>query len=288
MTRPYSPYDATTTDRYADHTSEPGSYPSGHSYSRGYNRDHSYGSGYGTGYDRGAYAGDYQDYDDYVRSEGGNDGGYDEGGFDEPDIEFYEEPLDRRWIWVAGVAGAILLVAVVCTVVILGGGDSGSVSATVAAPTPTSQPATTAPQDASATPRPAPPAAPSLSPETVTTVTPSPTPPSATAEPAPVAPPVEAAPPPAANPRAVTYQVTGNRQLIDLVTIVYTDQRGALQTDINVALPWTKTVVLDPGVELKSVTATSVAGQLNCSITDAAGNVLVAQANNTMIATCTQ
>lgn len=280
MTRPYSPYDAKTTDRYGDHAPGPGSYQSSHSYSRGYDRDP--GAGYGSGYDRGAYAGDYQDYDDYVRS-----GGDDDGGYDEPDIEFYEEPLDRRWIWVAGVAGAILLIAVICTVVILGGGDSGSVSATVADPTQTSQPATTVPQDASSAPRPAAPA-PSLSPETVTTVTPSPTAPSATAEPAPVAPPVEAAPPPVAEPRAVTYQVTGNRQLIDLVTIVYTDQRGALQTDINVALPWTKTVVLDPGVELKSVTATSVAGQLNCSITDAAGNVLVAQANNTMIATCTQ
>ena len=52
---------------------------------------------------------DYEDYDDY-------------------------EPIDRRWIWIAGVAGAILLVAVICTVVILGGGDSGSVSTTVAAP----------------------------------------------------------------------------------------------------------------------------------------------------------
>ncbi|ABK73072.1 MmpS family transport accessory protein [Mycolicibacterium smegmatis] len=274
MTRPYSPYDTATTNRHGDHAPEPGSYHG----SQGY--------GYGSGYGRGAYAGDYQDYDDYVRADGGN-GGFDDG-YDDPDIEFYEEPLDRRWIWVAGVAGAILLVAVICTVVILGGGDSGSVSATVADPTQTSQPATTAPQDASSTPRPLPPVAPSLSPETVTTVTPSPTAPAATAEPAPVAPPAEAAPPPAVNPRAVTYTVTGNRQLIDLVTIVYTDERGALQTDINVALPWTKTVVLDPGVELKSVTATSVAGQLNCSITDAAGNVLVNQANNTMIATCTQ
>ncbi|AKS35324.1 MmpS family transport accessory protein [Mycolicibacterium goodii] len=285
MTRPYSPYDAATTERFGDHAPEPGSYQS--PYSRGYDRDH----GYGTGYDRGRYTGDYQDYDQYVRSDNGYDGGYDDGydgDRDDPDIEFYEEPLDRRWIWVAGVAGAILLVAVICTVVILGGGDSGSVSATVAAPTQTSQPATTAPQDASSTPRPVPPVAPSLSPETVTTVTPSPTAPSATAEPTPVAPPAPAAPAPAVNPRAVTYQVTGNRQLIDLVTIVYTDERGALQTDINVALPWTKTVVLDPGVELKSVTATSVAGQLNCAITDAAGNVLVAQANNTMIATCTQ
>jgi hypothetical protein len=46
--------------------------------------------------------------------------------------------------------------------------------------------------------------------------------------------------------------------------------------------------VLNPGVELKSVTATSVAGQLNCSITDAAGTLIAAQNTNSMIATCTQ
>lgn len=263
MTRQYSPYDTRPTERFGNHAPEPGT-----------GRDDTglpgtgAGSGGYAGGEYGAYAGDYEDYDDFAG-----------------DIEFYEEPIDRRWVWVAGVAGAILLVAVICTVVILGGGDSGSVSAI---PTSPAQPtATTAPQDATSTPapRPAIPGGPSLSPETVTTVTPSPTP-SATAAPA-VAPPVQAAPP-APDPRTITYRVTGNRQLIDLVTVVYTDQQGALQTDINVALPWAKTVVLNPGVELKSVTATSIAGQLNCSITDASGAVLVQQANNSMISTCTQ
>ncbi|MDO3640183.1 hypothetical protein Q2100_30870, partial [Mycolicibacterium sp. KC 300] len=109
------------------------------------------------------------------------------------------------------------------------------------------------------------------------------------AVPEPPPPPAAAAPPPPApSPRAVTYQVTGNRPLLDLVTVIYTDHQGALQTELNVALPWTKTVVLDPGVELKSVTATSVTGQLNCAITDAAGATLASQAANTMIATCTQ
>jgi hypothetical protein len=201
--------------------------------------------------------------------------GLDEYAYDE-DYDDYE-PIDRRWIWVAGVAGAILLVAVLCTVVILGGGDSGSVSTTVN-PTTTAGPAatTSAPP---ATTTPAPPPAASLPPETVTTVTPSPT---ASAEPS--AAPPEAVP----SPRTITYTVTGNRQLIDLVTVIYTDQQGALQTDVNVALPWSKTVVLDPGVELSSVTATSVAGQLNCSITDSAGALIAAQNTNSMIATCTK
>ena len=196
------------------------------------------------------------------------------------DYEEYEdyEPIDRRWIWVAGVAGAILLVAVICTVVILGGGDSGSVSTTVAPPVTTSQPAPTTARPAATTPSAPPPAA-ALTPETVTTVTP-------TASAPPTDAPTDAAPAPA--PSTITYRVTGSRNLIDLVTVIYTDAQGALQTDVNVALPWAKTVVLNPGVTLSSVTATSVMGQLNCSITDAAGAAVAVQNNNTMIANCTK
>ncbi len=57
-------------------------------------------------------------------------------------------------MWIAGVAGAILFVAVIMASMILGGGDSGSVSATVAS----QEPATTAAPELSA--RPAPPRAP--------------------------------------------------------------------------------------------------------------------------------
>lgn len=194
--------------------------------------------------------------------------------------EYDYEPIDRRWIWIAGVAGAILLVAVICTVVILGGGDSGSISTTVAPPTTSQQAAATTSAPAATTPSARPPAA-ALPPETVTTVTP-------TASAPPVVAPPEAAPPPVPAPNTVTYSVTGNRQLIDLVTVIYTDQRGALQTDVNVALPWHKTVVLDPGVSLSSVTATSVMGQLNCSISDASGALIAQQNANSMIATCTK
>ena len=215
-----------------------------------------------------------------------NRGRYDEyhGLDDYEDYEDYDdyEPIDRRWIWIAGVAGAILLVAVICTVVILGGGDSGSVTTTVVAPT-TSQPAATTSAPPVATTPSAPPPAASLPPETVTTVTPTASAPPSTA-PTAAAP----APGPAPAPNTITYRVTGNRNLIDLVTVIYTDSQGALQTDVNVALPWAKTVVLDPGVSLSSVTATSVAGQLNCSITDASGTAIAVQNNNTMIANCTK
>ena len=213
--------------------------------------------------------------DDRVDEAVGDDD-YDYDEFDDYD----DYPADRRWLWVAGAAGVILLVAVVGTVVILGGGDSGTVSTTLAPAT--SRPAVTpsaAPPAPTATS--SPPAATSLPPETVTTVSPEPT---ASAAPTPA--PTEAAPAP--DPRTVVYRVTGNRQLIDLVTVIYTNAQGALQTDVNVALPWAKTVVLDPGVELSSVTATSVAGRLNCSITDAAGGTIAAQNNNTMITTCSK
>jgi hypothetical protein len=203
----------------------------------------------------------YADYDDYD---------------DDDDVRFYTEEDDRKWLWVASVAGIVLLIAVAGTLMILSGGDSGTTSATVSPETSEAAPFP------SAAPAPRRPSATALPPETITSVTPTPTaaPPSTAAEP------TEAAP--AADPRTITYTVTGNRQLFDLVTIIYTDQQGALQTDVNVALPWSKQVTLDPGVQLSSVTATSVAGQLNCTITDGSGAMLASQSNNTMIANCTR
>ncbi|MCV7063643.1 hypothetical protein H7I76_31600, partial [Mycolicibacterium vaccae] len=111
MNRPYtatSPYSLTPTERIRS--------PRG-------------GRGYGTYEDQDHYddldtdalppfPGDYRGADDGVE-----------------DYEDYldEEKLDRRWMWIAGVAGAVLFVAVITVSMILGGGDSGSVSATVAA-----------------------------------------------------------------------------------------------------------------------------------------------------------
>lgn len=221
-------------------------------------------------YDR--YDDGYQDYDD-------PDG--------EEDDEIDEAHIDRRWMWIGGVAGAVLFVAVIATSLILSGGDSGSVSATVTSQLATSS-AAPAPSQA---PRAATPPTRSLPAETITTVTPSveapPAPSAAPAAPS-LLPPPQAAPPPAAAPGTITYRVTGNRELIDLVTVIYTDQQGALQTELNVALPWSKTVVLDPGVTLSSVTATSVRGQLNCSITDAGGNLIASQNSNSIITNCTR
>jgi hypothetical protein len=82
--------------------------------------------------------------------------------------------------------------------------------------------------------------------------------------------------------------VTGTKTLLDLVNVVYTDARGYPQTEFNVSLPWTKVVVLNPGVTTQSVVATSFVGRLNCAIVNAQGQVEVASANNANLATCTK
>jgi hypothetical protein len=133
---------------------------------------------------------------------------------------------------------------------------------------------------------------PVLPPETVTTVTPPSRQPSPTATstaptetPPPVA--VPAVPPDVAE-RTFVYRVTGTKGLLDLVTVVYTDATGAPQTDFNVSLPWSRTVVLNPGTGLRSIVATSLTGHLNCSISDGVGQNVAISTSSTMIATCSR
>ncbi|MET0899886.1 MAG: MmpS family transport accessory protein [Mycobacterium sp.] len=230
----------------------------------------------GTGFYSG---GGYRTTDEY-RDSSTYDDEYDE------DYDYYEGP-DTRWRWLAGLAVAVLLAAALAITLVMRSDNTSPTAQTEAAPPATS----TAPRTVIATvpPSPAPPPTAQLSPETVVTVT---TAPSATAVPSPVPPvPAPLVPPAAApappDPRTITYTVTGTRQLIDLVTIIYTDEQGMPRTEVNAALPWSRTVVLNPGVDFQSVTATSITGQLNCAITDAAGATLIAQTNNSMIATCT-
>jgi hypothetical protein len=199
-----------------------------------------------------------------------------------------DEPVDKRWRPVAAIAGIVFALAVTATVVIVNGGDSASTTVTVTTP-PT--------RTVIATPRPSAPAAPpgtSLSPETVTTVTPpprksTPTPTADSTDVPAVVPPPEAAPsvPPDAAARTFLYQVNGTKQLLDVVTVIYTDAHGVPQTDLNVSLPWSRTVVMDPGVQIRSVVATSLTSQLSCLITDGAGQPIATSASTLMIATCT-
>lgn len=243
--------------------------------------DDSFGDdAYDGAYDDDAYDADSYDEDHHA---GGHDDGYAGDGY------YYQ--TDNRWRWVAVIAAVVLLVAVIATAMALQSGDS-STATTTPTPTDEAQDAITSSQSASASAPPtsakrsaaaATPAPGGLPAETVVTV-----PPSVSAHQNPDTPAVaEPADPATAPERTITYTVTGDRQLFDLVTVIYTDEQGFPRTDINVALPWTRTVVLNPGVDLKSVTATSVAGKLNCSISNGSGDTLVQQNAGTILAACT-
>jgi len=222
----------------------------------------------------------------------------DDESYDTDDADFYLDdgyddsrwtgwPPDSRWRPATAILGAVIALGAIATAVILNSGDSASTKATVGAPASRTVTSASAPPKTS-TPPPSASRTRELAPETVTTVT---TPSAAPSTP-PTATPTAALPPtaaaPALNPRTVVYSVTGTKQLLDLVNVVYTDARGYPQTEFNVSLPWSKAIVLNPGVQTESVVATSFYGRLNCAIVDAAGQPVVTSANNTNLATCTR
>jgi len=211
-------------------------------------------------------------------------------------------PNDPRWRPVAAFIGAVVAVGAVATAVIINSGDSASTKATVGpAPRPvTSAPHTTTPPSASSAPAPTASRVPQLPPETVTTLTPGAAAPGMptyaplptylppTALPPTALPPTALPPTAALNPRTVIYSVAGTKQILDLVNIIYTDAQGYPKTEFNVSLPWTKAVVLNPGVTTQSVIATSIYSHLNCSVVNAGGQVVVASTNNMTVASCTR
>lgn len=218
---------------------------------------------------------------------------YPDDGSDETRAEDYGQlvwPGDSRWRPLTAVLGAVVALGAIATAVIINSGDSASTEATVGAPVP--RPTTSATATPRTTLAPSQSSQPRLPPETFTTVPPAARPPSAAPVPTPT---LTAAPPPLAplptaalNPRTVVYSVTGTKGLLDLVNVVYTDARGFPQTEFNVALPWSKMIVLNPGVTTESVIATSLSGRLNCVILNAAGQPVVSSANTAIMATCTR
>jgi hypothetical protein len=206
-----------------------------------------------------------------------DDGGDAPEGKDDAYDEDYHDYDPNRWRWIAAVAGGILVLAVVATAVLVNSGDGASTSAKVIPPA--SRPAFTPPVKAPN---------PSLPRETVSTLTPSvsPTSTAQAAAPPPSETDVPPLPTPTVDPRTVVYTVSGERRPGDLVTVTYTDETGAFRTDLNVALPWTKTVIAPATVLLNSVTAASFASQLNCTITDAAGETVASQNLNLIATTC--
>ncbi|MEB3982192.1 MmpS family transport accessory protein [Mycobacterium sp. 663a-19] len=238
------------------------------------------------------YPGDYIDYID-ADTDDDTEEIYPAGPHADGDYSWTGWPAEFRLRPLTAILGAAVALGAITTAVVINSGDSASTKATVGAPVPhtvTSAPRTTNPPSTSPSA-----SATALPPETVTTVTtPSAAPtrtPGATQPPtvAPTQPPTAAAPPPVAlNPRTVVYTVTGTKQLFDLVNVVYTDAQGYPQTEFNVSLPWSKVIVLNPGVQTESVIATSIYGRLNCGIVNAAGETVKASTNNTSVATCTR
>ena len=140
---------------------------------------------------------------------GDDDDDYD---YDDDDVVYYEE--STGWRWVAGVAGAVLVLAVIGTFVILRGGDTatttGRIQPSAPAPVP-ARPSATTPQPVATTPSTSAPV------ETVTTVTPTATTPAGAAPP----------PTPDVDQRTITYIISGTRQPGDFVTVTYIDGTDA-------------------------------------------------------------
>ncbi|KJX75552.1 threonine AND proline RICH protein [Mycobacterium lepromatosis] len=174
-------------------------------------------------------------------------------------------PSNHKWRQIAALLGSVAALGAIATTVIIHSGDNATTKATVGTPTP-GRPVFTTPS----IPLPAAPSStPPLPPDTATAMTP------------------PKAAPPMLHPRTVVYNVTGTKELLDLVTVVYTDAHGYPKTEFNVVLPWTKAVALNPGVQTQSVVATSFHSRLHCSIVNAEGQPVVVSTNNTVIATCT-
>ncbi|MDO3335072.1 MmpS family transport accessory protein [Mycobacteroides abscessus] len=232
------------------------------------------------------YSSDYEPYDDPYNSETAPQS-TEYSGLDE-DFEYRPPGSNENWKWVASIAGAVFAIAVIATAVVLSGGNDKPPAAAVTTPVPSLTPVTT-------TTPPPPPSATSPAKPSTTTVTSTPAQETPTAEPSTEAPPPE--PPPSnpmlppegqrpITPAAFAYYVTGNQTPGDLLTITYTDGNGVTRTVLGASLPWTMIVTPSPGITGGSITATSFASQVNCSITNSENQMLAVQNSNSIIARC--
>ncbi|WP_078356034.1 MmpS family transport accessory protein [Mycobacterium sp. D16Q13] len=178
--------------------------------------------------------------------------------YDEYDTELVDgdEPPPPRWPWVVGVAAIIAAITLVASVALLVAGRSdettGAAKSTSVTPTPSTTPWN----------------------EIITTTTPPPPPPPTTTTPA--------------QPRQITYAVTGSKAPLDRITITYIDPQGRTRVAPNAYIPWSITVTPISNSEIGSVSASSMLrlSQLNCTITTSDGQVLSSNNNNSAQATC--
>ena len=159
-----------------------------------------------------------------------------------------EPPRSPRWLWIAAAAAVIMVVGLVLVLMSV---SSASKRSTTVAPLPSSTSA--------GTPRLTPPTRP---PTTSRVPLPAPFPsPTATAEPS--VPGGQTTDPGVTE--AVVYSVTGEGRAIN---ITYVDSGGVMQTEFNVALPWSKEVSLSaPAKNSASVAVVNVGRDVTCSVT---------------------
>ncbi|MEI7914518.1 MAG: MmpS family transport accessory protein [Mycobacteriaceae bacterium] len=157
-------------------------------------------------------------------------------------------PRSPRWLWIAAAAAVVVVAGLVFVLVSV---SSSSKRSTTVAPLPSST-------SAAGTPRlPAPTRAP-------TSRVPIPAPfPSPTAPQEPGIPGGETTDPGVTE--TVVYTVTGEGRAIN---ITYVDSGGVMQTEFNVALPWSKEVSLTaPAKNSASVAVVNVGRDVTCSVT---------------------
>ncbi len=160
-----------------------------------------------------------------------------------------EPPKSPRWLWIGAAAAVLLVAALVLALVIVS--NSTRESTTVAPATPTSTTTRPAPQIPVPTTTRAPrPSSPTLPGPTNTGKPTTPVGPDQTTGPT--------------GSETVVYTVSGAGRAIN---ITYVDTGGVMQTEFNVALPWSREVSLSaPAKTSASVAVVNVGRDVTCSV----------------------
>jgi MmpS family membrane protein len=159
-----------------------------------------------------------------------------------------ERPKTPRWLWLAGAAAALLLVAALVIALVIANGVAKKQTAVPLLPAiPSSQ---------------IPPPTMSTSTSTSTSSSTGPSSSATTSQPT-----GTGSPPPsiASAMQTVVYNVVGEGRAI---SITYVDNDGMMQTEFNVGLPWSKQVSLPKSGNSKAnVTIVNIGHDVTCSVT---------------------
>lgn len=160
-------------------------------------------------------------------------------------------PKSPRWLWIAAGATTVLVLALALALVIL---NSSARESTVVAPPETTSRSTPPPTTTRST-------APTRIPIPIPIPTISPAPTESTG-PSPSGQPETPTP---TGTETVVYAVSGEGRAIN---ITFVDAGGIMQTEFNVALPWSKEVILSaPARTAASVAVVNVGRDVTCSVT---------------------